>query len=106
VHRGVGKVAEGGRASSEATGAAADSPFAGPAGDSATADAEDAPGGRDESGFDAASGDLPVPAHEALHDTSLEDVVTGHDTPPDTTTLSEPPAPEDAGPPPDRNAAT
>ncbi|GAB3052823.1 hypothetical protein GCM10027053_11310 [Intrasporangium mesophilum] len=102
VHRGVDKVAEGGRASDDVTGPADDVPVAGAAG----AATEDSPGSRDESGFDAASGDLPAPAHEALHDTALEDVVTSHETTADAPTLSEPPAAEDAGPHPDRTATT
>ncbi|MGW5238621.1 antitoxin [Monashia sp. NPDC004114] len=106
VHRGVDKVAECGRASGDAAGSADDVPVADAAGAATQAATEDSPGSRDESGFDAASGDLPAPAHEALHDTSLEDVVTSHETPADAPTLSEPPVAEDAGPQPDRNATT
>jgi hypothetical protein len=50
-----------------------------------------------EGGFDAAAGDLPVPARESLTDTTLEDTVLGLDHPP-TPPVGHPdaPAPEDA----------
>ncbi len=50
-----------------------------------------------ESGFDAASGDLPVPTREALDDTTLEDTVLGLDHPPTASAgHQDAPAPEDA----------
>src|SRR3954451_8540450 len=100
VGRGVDKVAEGhAPGASTATGAAAaagagdvsgrepfpadpDSPPAPVSASPLEAPAPiDAPTPVDESGFAAASGDLPVPAQEALVDTTLEDTVLGLDHP-------------------------
>ena len=50
-----------------------------------------------EGGFDAASGDLPVPARESLVDTTLEDTVLGLDHPPVAPVgHQDAPTPEDA----------
>jgi hypothetical protein len=125
VHRGVDKIAEGGHAAGggpgEGSGAGdrypspfpvdpeAPAPRAGtssrfPADPEAPVVAEQAPGPADESGFGAAAGDMSVPAHEALHDTTLEDSAPSHEPPSESPTLSDPPTPEDAGPHPDRDA--
>ena len=103
VHKGVDKVAEGGQARTDQAAAgpgAADAPTF-PV-DAESPSAHDVADRGDESGFGAAAGDAAVPADEALHDTTLEDgpVVA---TPPEAQPLSEPPAPEDAGPHADRD---
>ena len=99
VGRGVDKIAEGGQAAAPAPGAAgatsgmaAERPSP-PDPESPAASVAPEPG--DESGFNAAAGDVPVPAQEALHDTTLEDPSLGADNP-ESPTLSDPPAPEDA----------
>jgi hypothetical protein len=100
LHKGVDKIAEG-----SAAGAAAPSPPASPfpVDPEAPVVADPTPG--DESGFNAAAGDLPVPPHEALHDTALEEAAHPNEAPAEVPTLSEPPGPEDAAPNPDRDAA-
>ncbi|MFC7596177.1 antitoxin [Terrabacter sp. GCM10028922] len=53
----------------------------------------------DETGFDAAAGDLPAPTQESLTDTTLEDTVLGLDHPPATPGTpghGDAPQPEDA----------